>query len=617
MRSVVRVSALILLLLTVILLASCSLASPAPVEQPSGQTPQPTPAVPLELPTRHPSVSEGETLYLQKCVDCHGTQGRGDGTMAAQIQAQFGGPVADLTSDVVARATTPEQWYDVVSDGQLQKGMPGFAGSLDVNQRWDVIAYAWSLATPADDIAHGQDVYATQCAQCHGATGKGDGKDAQGQLPDFSNFATLAKIEPGRWDQSLSSAHVPSFAGTLSESDRRAAIDYVRTFAFDYAATNAVANTTTSTTPTTGTGSLTATNQIPAHPAGPAAPIEITGNIINGTAGMSVPDNLTMTLYLLPHQNTSQDMITRTFSSGVGGHFSITDTQANTATLLAVGVDYKDLSFFSQVVAAEPSVTLPITIYESTPDAAQVKIDTLHLIVSPSANGLDVSEIYVLSNSGDHYVAGFGAPVMRFALPAGATNLQMDATTQNVLVRSGDGLDYYDAIPVGQKVQQLVYQYSLPAGTTALSRMLYHPIGSVNLLVSGDSNTVGVSSDQLTSQGSQVIQGTTYQQYTASNLQSGQTLAISVGAVPGFDWRIVLGIALVIVGVVGIVIWQRSQRKQPVATARSLEIQKDALIDEIAALDDEFAAGKIDEVNYKARRAKMKDKLIKLMNEES
>jgi hypothetical protein len=81
------------------------------------------------------------------------------------------------------------------------------------------------------------------------------------------------------------------------------------------------------------------------------------------------------------------------------------------------------------------------------------------------------------------------------------------------------------------------------------------------------------------------------------------------------DWRILLGIGLVVVGVVGLVIWQRSQKKQPVAE-RSLAIQKEALIDQIAALDDEFAEGKIDEVNYKARRAKLMEKLVKLMDQE-
>ena len=58
------------------------------------------------------------------------------------------------------------------------------------------------------------------------------------------------------------------------------------------------------------------------------------------------------------------------------------------------------------------------------------------------------------------------------------------------------------------------------------------------------------------------------------------------------------------------------RQPQPATADRGLAIQKEALIDQIAALDDEFAEGKLDEVNYKARRAKLKDKLIKLLEEE-
>src|SRR5512138_3497004 len=159
-RSALRLS----LLLVGLLLAGCSLAAPAPVgtarplEQQPAQVQQPS-AQPVQLPTRRPSATVGASLYQEKCIRCHGDLGRGDGAMAAQIQAQFNSPVADLTSDVVARARTPEEWYDVVSNGRLQNGMPGFAGSLEVDQRWDVIAYAWSLAVAPQQVARGKQVY--------------------------------------------------------------------------------------------------------------------------------------------------------------------------------------------------------------------------------------------------------------------------------------------------------------------------------------------------------------------------------------------------------------------------------------------------------------------------
>jgi mono/diheme cytochrome c family protein len=610
LRSIARRLSFVVLLLLASLLAACSLASPAPVGKVSSQAQQPPAAQsaePFQLPSRRPDAVAGAALYQEKCVRCHGEAGRGDGEMAGQIQTQFGSPVSDLTSDVTARAKTPQQWYDAVSNGNLQKGMPPFSGSLNPDQRWDVIAYAWSLAATPDQIATGKAVYQEQCAHCHGDQGKGDGKDAPANLSDLSDFAALAQAAPGLWDQALATGHVPSFAGTLSEGARRASIDYVRTFAYDSAASASASSATPNATP----------GGLPSTTTGPAAPIKIEGTIINATAGQSVPDNLPLTLYIVPHQGSQQDMITRTFQSGVGGRFVITDAQIDSSNLVAVGVDYKDLSFYSDVAPAGPQVTLPITVYESTSDAAQVKVDTLHIVVEPDANGLNVTEIYVLSNDSDRFVAGFGQPVLHFGLPAGATNLQLDPAQQRVIEQAGDGLDYYDAIPVGQQVQQIVYQYSLPSTATSLGRAIYQPLAAVNLLLSGQADQLTVTSDQLKAGGPQTIpsSGQTFQQYTAFDMQPGQTLSVSISTPASpFDWRIVLGVGLVIVGVIGLVIWQRGQKRQPVA-ADNTAAQREALIDQIAALDDEFADGQIDEINYKAKRAQLKEKLLKLMEE--
>ena len=611
MRSIARLLSFVVLLLLASLLAACSLAAPAPVGKVSSQAQQPPAAQsaePFQLPSRRPDAKAGAALYQEKCVRCHGEAGRGDGVMAGQIQTQFGSPVSDLTSDVTARAQTPAKWYDAVSNGNLQKGMPPFSGSLNPDQRWDIIAYAWSLAATPDQLATGKAVYQEQCAHCHGDQGKGNGKDAPSNLSDLSDFAELAQVAPGLWDQALATGHVPSFAGTVSEGSRRAAIDYVRTFVYDSTASATASSVTPAATP----------GDLPSTATGPAAPIKIEGTIVNATSGQSVPDNLPLTLYIVPHQGSQQDMVTRTFQSGVGGRFVITDAQVDSSNLVAVGIEYKDLSFYSDVAPAGLQVTLPITIYESTPDAAQVKIDTLHIVVEPDANGLNVTEIYVLSNDSDRYVAGFGQPVLHFGLPAGVTNLQLDPAQQQVFERSGDGLDYYDAIPVGQQAQQIVYQYTLPLTATSLSRAISRPIAVVNLLLGGQSDKLTVTSDQLKAGSPQTIpsSGQTFQQYTALDMQAGQTLNVSVSTpAQPFDWRILLGVVLVVVGVVGLVLWQRNAKKKP-AAADSTAAQREALIDQIAALDDEFVDGKVDEINYKAQRAKLKEKLLKLMDAE-
>ena len=603
---------IVVIALAGVLLAACSLAAPAPIgnanSMGAGATGQSAPiAQPMELPTRKPIATAGAALYQQKCVQCHGAQARGNGPMAAQIQSQFGAPISDLTSDVVARAQTPETWYTAVTNGNLQAGMPPFAGSLDVNQRWDIIAYVWTLAAPSAQIAQGQAVYIRQCVQCHGATGQGDGQDAPGKLLDFSQFATFATVEAGRLDQELASTHIPSFAGTTSETERRAAIDYIRTFAYDMAGSSAAA---TPASPITGTPPSTGTPP----PAAASENMVVQGYVVNGTAGQPVPGNLSITFYIFPG-GTGQNALTQTLPTDTQGRFVVTTTNVGPTDMVAATTEYNQLNFFSNLENYAPQVTLPVTIYEHTADAANVSIATLHIVAAPGANGLDVSEIYVLSNSGDRIVAGFGQPIMRLGLPKSATQVTPDANMPaDVLVQTDGGLDYYDAVPVGANAGQLIFQYTVPTGPYQLDRPLMQNVTSVNLLVEGDASQLTVSGAQFTSAGTQDIQGKTYQQFRASNLSPGQTLALTIAAFDsrsGFDGRILAGIALVIAGVVGLFVWQRGRGQGAVAAGP--EAQREALMDQIAALDDDFAAGSLDEVNYKAKRAKLKERLLKLM----
>lgn len=615
---------LCLLSFALISLSGCSLATNAPpppkmpIVQPSAQNN--TPQL-LQLPSRRPNVASGAAIYAAKCVQCHGLLGRGDGAQAAEVKAQTGTPPADITGDPIARAQSPQQWFDTITNGRIEKLMPPFGPKMPVDDRWDVIAYIWTLAASPANIDRGQAIYFQQCVQCHGELGKGDGPQAKGALPDFTQFAVFASRAIGQLDQMLTASHAPSFAGQLSTSEQRFVNDYIRSLSVDQAAAASIASATPS---ATAASPLTSTPAI----SGLISATVVQGQIINGTAGQAVPANSVVNIYILHSDNS---IVSQTLQADAQGRFVADTLPAAHGDTLYGEVPYKDLSFFNGPAAygLDPVVTLPITIYESTLDTSNVKIDALHLVALPNETGLQVSEIYVLSNLGDRYVAGFGQPIMHLSLPAGATAIAADPNMPpDVVIPAGDGIDYYDAIPIGSKVTQIVFEYQLSGSSFTLDRPVFQPVSSVNFLLQSDVTQLRVSTTQFTDQGAEPIQGQVYQQFSTQNLKPGDKLSIKIdSAVSPTNWPIVLGVGLVMLGLLGIIVWQVRQRKGQVETSErgtvkpqratvKVEDGSDALIDQIAALDDLHDAGQIDDASYTTKRASLKKKLMKLMSEE-
>jgi high-affinity iron transporter len=190
-----------------------------------------TGVAPDVLPPAPPSAARGQAVFLANCSGCHGEHGAGDGPQAVGLERK----PANFTDPIFMRGETPSDFFHVVSVGKRLGAMPAWGDVLSVQERWDAVAYVWSLSGSAGAVAEGQGVFLAHCAGCHGAAGDGHGALAPellSPIPDLSQPGRLA----GRSDEELFAtvsegihgAAMPAFARTLTEVERWRAVAFLR-----------------------------------------------------------------------------------------------------------------------------------------------------------------------------------------------------------------------------------------------------------------------------------------------------------------------------------------------------------------------------------------------------
>lgn len=604
-------------------LSACSLAGD--ITPPPGARPvrpisaSPIPAtVPANLPNAEsdiapastrldfkPSAAAGALIYADKCVDCHGPAGEGDGVRAAQIPG--GIPVSRFADPALGREATPQEWFDVVTNGRLERFMPPFVESLSDADRWNVVAYVTTLSVPPAQIESGQALYEANCAACHGAAGQGDGPQAQGALADLSAPAYFANTVPAEMLAAISAGSpIPNhaFDNALAEADRWAVTQYVRTLAYEYAAPN--------------------TEPIAAPPAQTGA---LSGVIANGTAGAAVPPNLSVNL--VGFDPGVGVMTTLTATADATGAFTFTDVPAEAGRQFVVAADYGGITYHSDVLTLDGG-EVQLTVYERTDDPGALRIERVHtFVLFETPDEVTVGQLVLIANSGDRTFAPEDERTVTISLPPGARDLSVQDGQEGVtFFRTDTG--FADTAPVvpGPGASQLLYSFKMPwTGALDFSQPLPYPVDAVNVLV-GDMD-VALTGPQFVKTEAQDVQGMPFQNYSRAGLSAGEPLTFQLSAsatasmtsaVSNFFGNVeTSGLALG-AGVLGVTLlglgawWYLRQRdgRPPTADRRPAGRDRDELLDAIAELDDDYAAGKVPRAEYERERAWLKSELKKV-----
>jgi mono/diheme cytochrome c family protein len=587
-------------------------ASPGPTATPE----------PIE-PPQVIDLQAGQAIYIDRCAACHGPRGLGDGELAAQLS----NPPTAIGREDLARSVSPVDWFRIVTFGNMQQFMPPFGNALSTADRWDVTYYALSLAQAENGLAAASELYATQCAACHGQQGAGDGSQAgslSATLTDLRQPATLNERSAQDIFDLLTdgtTSGMPAFGASLSEDERWNLVSYVRSLS-TLAEPTAVPATTE---PGSAAASATLAE-------GVTAAAEVSGLVTNGSTQLPAA-NVAVSLRRFDGTEELEPIVGQTDGQG---HFRFEKVEFTAQRAVIVQVDYLNVSYFSEVAqaqAGETALDLPVTVYDISHDTSAISVDRLHLFLEPLAGeqAVRVGALALLTNSDTRAIvaANAGEGTLFFDLPKSAVNLQLqEGELGGRFIQTDTGFADTLAVIPGVGSHQIVFAFDVPYTRRAELQfpMRYPVAGEIIVVPEG----MRVESESLADNGLRQIEGASYRTYSGGTLAAGQTLTLTLSGTPvtagstgaqGYELVIaaaLLGAVLVGAGVWG---WLRSRRDESQAAeaedATAPEDAREALLQSIADLDDDFQAGRVPKDEYTGRRAALKEQLLELEDDET
>lgn len=598
------------------------------IPPPPSATPQPEqPAQPeWSLPESPPDLVLGAEIYAQNCTECHGIGGAGDGPLVASGQVVN---VPNFTDRDTVAPKTPMEYFEIITDGNLENLMPPWRNALSDEERWAVTMYTYMLYAEPEAIERGATIYAAECADCHGETGLGDGPQ---MIEDDRFAAQIAAPADMAW---LNDSHIytiinegagedmPAFDDTLTPEEHWDVIAFVRTLSTsgEIQPIDAPSESAEEAAQAEVEQASTASQQIPGR---------ITGEVIHGGDGV-VPDDLSVTLHIY-----DMDFQERTVETSIqpDGSFVFEDVEFSPDSVYFASTTYRERSFANPPVEGTTGVMeLPIVIYERTDDKDDVSIIGMVMQIQPVGDVLEVLQVVRFRNHSDKlYTQDQELAAGRFqsvSVPLPPGSIVVGVEGEERMFVDDETFTVYDTRSLLPGVEHFVrLSYLIPYGSG--EAIIEFPVdynvnGPVHVLLG--SQSVTLESDQFPQLGIENIHERQYMAYGSNlNLPAGDVISYQLSGRPAQTGTIaeprivdsdqllpVLGliatIVVVIIGGAAIVI-----TRKPAEPSREERI--DALAGQIAKLDAAHERGEINHDLYQQRRAELKRTLAKIMETE-
>lgn len=363
-----------------------------------------------------------------------------------------------------------------------------------------------------------------------------------------------------------------------------------------------------------------------------AAPVW--GRVVMGTAGAGLPGNLRVTvLQNGPDGRPHGEPVHVPVAPDGGFTFEADPSRGH-----LIGLFYGGAAYSRQL---EPGQTagIELKIYETTTDASVVKIasDSMTILQSTLEGQSDVLEVLQLlrfRNESDRTYAGpdpgdpgadnsqpAGQPraVVRLPLPESAFDLApADPGNAASLATTGGRLVTTSALVPGETSVAYLYKVKVPRSGWQLRREVHHPTDHVDLLI-------GKALDLAAAPGFEFAESTNlggqeYSRYRAGSKNPGAVVEADIVFAGGSSNGVWYGAATLAAALGALLLFasirmrrrrvsrllERGGEPAPTgAAAKPGEPTRRELIEQVAALDEQFETGGLDDQTYRARRSSL------------
>ena len=363
--------------------------------------------------------------------------------------------------------------------------------------------------------------------------------------------------------------------------------------------------------------------------------ISIRGKVVNGTAGFSVPDGLVVLMLITGPDGTLAG--TGQTVAAPDGSFAFDDAQRVARGAYTLSVDYGGVFYGLTLAPGELAGEQVITVYEPTEDAGIIVVDRHVMVVT----GFDVTqrmatvtEFVRFANPTDRTLkpnletARPGMfSFMRFALPPDAANVTVQSNLQGgEIISVGSGFALTAPVPPGEHSVDFAYTFPYQGGEVAYRNSLPQGASIFQILV--PDRWEGIEISGLDSRPPVGIQEGVYRAWEGRGIPAGPGVELRIDGLPQPGVLASVGATLsdssfwltAIPSAMGafllaLLALGLARRYRPVVATDStlsfsegdvgLSPQRSVIVSALAALDNRYHHGELEEADYLAHRSEL------------